>query len=71
MTVKELKRILEDIDDDAILLTRNALEPSEFERPTARVLTVVSVRGRVMLPRWAYACNLVPDGAPMKAILID
>lgn len=67
MTVKELKRMLEDIDDDAILLTRSALEPSEFEQPS----TVVTVRGRVMLPRWAYACNLVPDGAPMKAILID
>lgn len=25
MTVKELKRMLEDIDDDAILLTRSAL----------------------------------------------
>ena len=33
MTVKELKRMLEDIDDDAILLTRSALEPSEFEQP--------------------------------------
>lgn len=63
MTVKELKRMLEDIDDDAILLTRSALEPSEFEQP--------SVRGRVMLPRWAYACNLVPDSAPKKAVLID
>lgn len=36
MTVKELKRMLEDIDDDAILLTRSALEPSEFEQPSAR-----------------------------------
>lgn len=53
MTVKELKRMLEDIDDDAILLTRSALEPSEFEQPSARELTVVTVRGRVMLPRWA------------------
>lgn len=34
MTVKELKRMLEDIDDDAILLTRSALEPSEFEQPS-------------------------------------
>lgn len=33
MTVKELKRMLEDIDDDAILLTRSALEPSELEQP--------------------------------------
>ena len=71
MTVKELKRMLEDIDDDAILLTRSALEPSEFEQPSAREITVVTVRGRVMLPRWAYACNLVPDGAPKKAVLID
>lgn len=71
MTVKELKRMLEDIDGDAILLTRSALEPSEFEQPSARELTVVTVRGRVMLPRWAYACNLVPDGAPKKAVLID
>lgn len=54
MTVKELKRMLEDIGDDAILLTRSALEPSEFEQPSARELTVVTVRGRVMLPRWAY-----------------
>ena len=62
MTVKELKMMLNDMPDDAILLTRSALDASEFEQATAREMTVVSVRGRIMLPRWAYACNLTPDG---------
>ena len=54
MTVKELKMMLNDMPDDAILLTRSALDVSEFEQATAREMTVVSVRGRIMLPRWAY-----------------
>lgn len=36
MTVKELKMMLNDMPDDAILLTRNALDASEFEQATAR-----------------------------------
>lgn len=51
MTVKELKMMLNDMPDDAILLTRSALDASEFEQATAREMTVVSVRGRIMLPR--------------------
>ena len=35
MTVKELKMMLNDMPDDAILLTRNALDASEFEQATA------------------------------------
>lgn len=31
MTVKELKMMLNDMPDDAILLTRSALDASEFE----------------------------------------
>lgn len=51
MTVKELKMMLNDMPDNAILLTRSALDASEFEQATAREMTVVSVRGRIMLPR--------------------
>ena len=69
MTVKELKMMLNDMPDDAILLTRNALDASEFEQATAREMTVVSVR--IMLPRWAYACSLTPDGPSKKAVLFD
>ena len=36
MTIKELKMMLNDMPDDAILLTRNALDASEFEQATAR-----------------------------------
>ena len=71
MTVKELKMMLNDMPDDAILLTRNALDASEFEQATAREMTVVSVRGRIMLPRWAYACSLTPVGPSKKAVLFD
>ena len=71
MTVKELKMMLNDMPDDAILLTRSALDASEFEQVTAREMTVVSVRGRIMLPRWDYACNLTPDGPAKKAVLFD
>ena len=71
MTVKELKMMLNDMPDDAILLTLSALDASEFEQATAREMTVVSVRGRIMLPRWAYACNLTPDGPAKKAVLFD
>lgn len=41
MTVKELKMMLNDMPDDAILLTRNALDASEFEQATAREMTVL------------------------------
>lgn len=71
MTVKELKAMLADLPDDAILLTRSALNTSEFEQATAREMTVVSVRERIMLQRWAYACNLTPDGPAKKAVLFD
>ena len=71
MTVKELKAMLADLPDDAILLTRSALNTSEFEQATAREMTVVSVRGRIMLPRWGYVCNLTPDGPAKKAVLFD
>lgn len=71
MTVKELKAMLAGLPDDAILLTRSALNTSEFEQATAREMPVVSVRGRIMLPRWAYACNLTPDGPAKKAVLFD
>lgn len=71
MTVKELKAMLADLPDDAILLTRSALNTSEFEQATAREMTIVNVRGRIMLPRWAYACNLTPDGPAKKAVLFD
>lgn len=71
MTVKELKMMLNDMPDDAILLTRSALDASEFEQATAREMTVVSVRGRIMLPRWAYACSLTPDGPSKKAVLFE
>lgn len=43
MTVKELKMMLNDMPDDAILLTRSALDASEFEQATAREMTM-SVR---------------------------
>lgn len=39
MTVKELKMMLNDMPDDAILLTRSALDASEFEQVTARETT--------------------------------
>jgi hypothetical protein len=71
MTVKELKMMLNDMPDDAILLTRSTLNTLEFEQATAREMTVVSVRGRIMLPRWAYACSLTPDGPSKKAVLFD
>lgn len=71
MTVKELKMMLNDMPDDAILLTRSALDASEFEQATAREMTVVSVRGRIMLPHWAYACDLTPDGPAKTAVLFD
>lgn len=71
MTVKELKIMLNDMPDDAILLTRSTLNTLEFEQATAREMTVVSVRGRIMLPRWACACNLTPDGPAKKAVLFD
>ena len=34
-------------------------------------MTVVSVRGRTMLPRWANACDLTPDRPAKKAVLFD
>lgn len=71
MTVKELKAMLADMPDDAVLLTRSTLDTSEFEQAVAREITVVSVRGRIMLPRWAYACDLTPDGPAKKAVLFD
>ena len=70
MTVKELKKTLEDMDDDAIIITRS-LDRTKFEKPSAREVTVVTVRGQVMLPRWARACDLIPDGPSKKAVLFD
>ena len=70
MTVKELKKTLEDMDDDAIIITRS-LDPTKFEKPSAREVTVVTVRGQVMLPRWARACDLIQDGPAKKAVLFD
>lgn len=40
MTVKELKMMLNDMPDDAILLTRSTLNTLEFEQATAREMTV-------------------------------
>ena len=61
MTVKELKMMLNDMPDDAILLTRSTLNTLEFEQATAREMTVVSVRGRIMLPRWVLYAKLFAD----------
>lgn len=38
MTVKELKKTLEDMDDDAIIITRS-LDPTKFEKPSASIST--------------------------------
>jgi hypothetical protein len=58
------------MDDDAIIITRS-LDPTKFEKPSAREVTIVTVRGQVMLPRWARACDLIPDGPAKKAVLFD
>lgn len=42
MTVKELKMMLNDMPDDAILLTRSALDASKFEQATAREMTALA-----------------------------
>lgn len=70
MTVKELKKMLDGIDDDAVIITRSP-DPTKFEQPSPRELTIVTVRGQVMLPRWAKACDMIPDGPAKKAVLFD
>lgn len=70
MTVKELKRMLEGMDDDAVVITRSS-DPTKFDKPSAREVTIVTVRGQVMLPRWAQACDMIPDGPAKKAVLFD
>lgn len=66
MTVKELKHMLENADDNAIVVVRNNWAPAEFLNTSARKMVLVKTndaemgRGeRVYLRRPCYVGNFI------------
>lgn len=67
MTVKELKHMLENADDNAIVVVRN----NEFLNTSARKMVLVKANGKLMTPKWAEASGYICEGPAMSAILFD
>ena len=51
MTVKELKRMLENVDDNAIVVVRNNWAQAEFLNTSARKMVLVKANGKLMTPK--------------------
>lgn len=51
MTVKELKHMLENADDNAIVVVRNNWAPAEFLNTSARKMVLVKANGKLMTPK--------------------
>lgn len=51
MTVKELKHMLENADDNAIVVVRNNWAPAEFLNASARKMVLVKANGKLMTPK--------------------
>ena len=53
MTVKELKHMLENADDDAVVVVRNNWAPAEFLNTSARKMALVKASQQPRLSRFA------------------
>jgi hypothetical protein len=71
VTVKELKHMLENADDNAIVVVRNNWAPAEFLNASARKMVLVKTNGKLMTPKWAEASGYICEGPAMSAILFD
>lgn len=71
MTVKELKHMFENADDNAIVVVRNNWAPAEFLNTSARKMALVKANGKLMTPKWAEASGYIFEGPAMSAILFD
>lgn len=71
MTVKELKHMLENVDDNAVIVVRNAWAPAEFLTTSARKMVLVKANGKLMTPKWAEASGYIREGPAISAILFD
>lgn len=71
MTVKELKRMLENVDDNAIVVVRNNWAQAEFLNTSARKMVLVKANGKLMTPKRAEASGYICEGSAMSAILFD
>lgn len=71
MTVKELKRMLENVDDNAIVVVRNNWAQAEFLNTSARKMVLVKANGKLMTPQWAEASGYICEGSAISAILFD
>ena len=68
MTVKELKHMLENADDNAIVVNG---APAEFLNTSARKMVLVKANGKLMTPKRAEASGYICEGPAMSAILFD
>lgn len=71
MTVKELKHMLENADDNAIVVVRNNWAQAEFLNTSARKMVLVKANGKLMTPKRAEASGYICEGSAMSAILFD
>lgn len=71
MTVKELKHMLENAEDNAIVVVRNNWAPAEFLNTSARKMVLVKANGKLMTPKWAEASGYICEGPAMSAISFD
>ena len=71
MTVKELKHMLENADDNAIVVVRNNWAPAEFLNTSARKMVLVKTNGKLMTRRRKHpttpATKLVSTTPPKPA----
>lgn len=71
MTVKGLKHMLKNADDNAIVVVRNNWAPAEFLSASARKTVLVKANGKLMTPKWAEASGYICEGPAISAILFD
>lgn len=71
MTAKELKHMLENVDDNAVIVVRNSWAPAEFLTTSARKITLVNANGKLMTPKWAEASGYICESPAVSALLFD